>query len=741
MTGARSRPTMEFPLTIASLRLPIAQSFAAPSLATLALAALCAPAVAQTDDDTIIVTAQKENQTQVIRGGGVGVLGDKDAADVPFSVKSYGDALILNQQPQTLGQVLENDPSIRTTYGFGNAAEQFIVRGFPLLGDDIGYDGLYGIVPRQLIAPELYQQVQVLNGASAFLNGAAPGGSGLGGSVNLVPKRAGDTALTRATANYSSGAHFGGSFDVARRFGDGSLGLRINGAARRGDVAIDDEFRSAYVLGAAIDWRSDRARLSLDLAYQRVHVKRLRPKVTIGTAVIPAVPDADHNYGQPWSYTKLRDIFGLVKGEYDLSDTAMLYASFGARDGSESGIYDGITVTDAVTGAATGNALFVPRTDNNEAAQAGLRVRLTGGGISHEVNVGGSMLWQVNRNAYDFLYNGPSFAGYATNLYDTPVVPLPTSSLIGGDLDDPFPVGRTRLSSAFASDTIGVWDDRLLFTAGLRLQTIRVTGYSYFDGSVATRYDEDAVTPVFGLVFKPVEGLSLFANRIQGLVQGPSAPLDANLTNPGEIFAPFKSTQYEVGGKLALDRFNFSIAAYQTRQPSAYAVPTPTPINPNAATFAIDGQQRNRGIEISVDGEPVKGLRVIAGASINDATLRRTAGGLNDGNDAVGVPDYLVNANVEWDLPFVPGATLTGRVVRTGKQPVNAANTLSIPDWTRFDLGARYVLAVGGNPLTLRFNVDNVANKRYWASSFDAFATALLQDTPRTFKLSASIDL
>ncbi len=66
---------MEFPLTIASLRLPIAQSFAAPSLATLALAALCAPAVAQTDDDTIIVTAQKENQTQVIRGGGKDVEG------------------------------------------------------------------------------------------------------------------------------------------------------------------------------------------------------------------------------------------------------------------------------------------------------------------------------------------------------------------------------------------------------------------------------------------------------------------------------------------------------------------------------------------------------------------------------------------------------------------------------------------------------------------------------------------
>ena len=81
--------------------------------------------------------------------------------------------------------MLENDPSVRTTYGFGNAGEQFVIRGFTLFGDDVGFDGLYGIAPRQLVAPELYDQVQVLNGASAFLNGAAPGGSGIGGSVNL----------------------------------------------------------------------------------------------------------------------------------------------------------------------------------------------------------------------------------------------------------------------------------------------------------------------------------------------------------------------------------------------------------------------------------------------------------------------------------------------------------------------------------------------------------------------------
>jgi iron complex outermembrane receptor protein len=701
----------------------------------LASSALLLPAAAWGQDadeatgEDVIVTAQGENRTQVLRAGRVGVLGDKDAAEVPFSIKGYDQTLILNQMSQTLGQVLENDPSIRTTYGFGNAAEQFVLRGFTLFGDDVGLDGLYGLTPRQLVAPELYEQVQVLNGASAFLNGAAPGGSGIGGS---------DQALTRVTATYGSDAHVGGSFDVARRFG--AFGVRINGAGRTGDVEIDDEFRSAYVIGGALDWRGERARVSLDLAFQRFKVRNLRPKVTIGTTTIPDVPKATANYGQAYSYSELRDVFGILRGEIDLGSNALLHASIGARDGSERGIYDGITVTNAVTGAATGNALFVPRTDNNEAAQVGFRVGLKAGGISQEINLGGSHVRQVNRNAFDFLYN-PGFVGFATNIYDTPDVALPSSTFVGGDLDDPFPISRTRLSSVFASDTVGVLGDRVLLTAGLRLQVIRVTGYGYADGSPTQFYDEDAVTPVIGLVVKPAPGVSLFANRIEGLTQGPTAPVGADVLNPGEVFAPFESTQHEIGGKLALGRFNASLAAFSTEQPSAYAVAAPTATNANAVTFGVFGSQRNRGIELSLDGEPVRGLRVIAGGSIIDAELRDTPGGANDGNEAVGVPDYLVNANVEWDLPFARGTTLTGRVVRTGGQQVNAANTLRIPAWTRIDLGARYVAAIGPNPLTVRLTVDNVANKRYWASSFDLFGAALLQGQPRTVKLSASIDL
>jgi iron complex outermembrane receptor protein len=715
----------------------------------LTIGTLGGPAYAQTRDDAdnqIIVTAQRQNQSGVEQQGSVGVLGDKDAADVPFSIRSYNAALILNQQPQTLGQVLENDPTIRTTTGFGIAGELFVIRGFALAGDDIGYDGLYGITPRQLVAPELYDAVQVLNGSSAFLNGAAPGGTGIGGSVNLIPKRATGEAINRITAGYTGPEHVGGSFDVGRRLGaGGEWGIRLNGTFRSGDASIDDEFRSTTVLGAAIDYNSGPLRASLDLAYQRVKVSHFRPKLNIGAlGVIPEAPDASTNFGQPWQFNTLRDIFGQARIEYDITKNVLVYAAFGARDGAEEGVYSTPTLVNATTGEITVSSSFIPRTDNNEAATVRLRAKFNTGGIAHEVNAGGSINWLVNRNAFEFF----ALSAQRNNLYaPVEVAPSTTVTFRGGNLDDPFPISRSRLTSGFISDTIGLWDNRILLTAGLRLQAINARSFSNVTGLQTSEYNEDKATPVFGMVVKPAEGLSLYANRIEALVQGATAPASGTnpsggaalpVSNAGEVLPPFVSEQYEIGGKLTLGGIDLSLALFQIDRETS--ILRPDPDQAGALEFGPFGVQRNRGIEFTLAGELTDGLRLIGGGSVIDAKLRRTLNGVNDGNQAVGVPEYLLNANLEWDVALVPALTLTGRVVHTGEQVATIGNTLFLDAWTRFDLGARYVAVVGGQPLTLRVNVDNVADNDYWASAFDSFRPDLLLGAPRTFKASVTFD-
>src|SRR3546814_5307717 len=144
---------------------------------------------------------------------------------------------------------------------------------------------------------------------------------------------------------------------------------------------------------------------------------------------------------------------------------------------------------------------------------------------------------------------------------------LDVGTFAAGDIDDPFPITRQKLSSLFVSDTIGFWNDRVLITGGIRLQEIGSKSYAANAtgaipaGGLTGKYSKDAVTPVFGLVVKPAEGVSLYANRVEGLVPGATAAATANagngvlpVSNGGEVLSPFVSTKYELGGKLSLGK-------------------------------------------------------------------------------------------------------------------------------------------------------------------------------------------
>ena len=69
---------------------------------------------------------------EVARGARIGLLGNRDFLDTPFSATSYTAKLIEDQQAQNIGDVLVNDPSVRNTYSRGAGRDEFNVRGFTL---------------------------------------------------------------------------------------------------------------------------------------------------------------------------------------------------------------------------------------------------------------------------------------------------------------------------------------------------------------------------------------------------------------------------------------------------------------------------------------------------------------------------------------------------------------------------------------------------------------------------------
>ena len=104
---------------------------------------------------------------------------------------------------------------------------------------------------------------------------------------------------------------------------------------------------------------------------------------------------------------------------------------------------------------------------------------------------------------------------------------------------------------------------------------------------------------------------------------------------------------------------------------------------------------------------------------------------------AIGVRSFQLNAGVDWDVPVLQGVTLNGRMLRTGGQYADAANNLSLPAWSRFDIGARDTFTLDQRDVTLGATVENVANEKYWAS---AQGGVLSQGDPRAAKLSATVD-
>lgn len=675
---------------------------------------------------------------QVARGGQMGVLGNQDNMDVPFTLTSYTSKLIEDQQAEDIGDVLANDPSVRESYGFGNQSKVFVIRGLPLAGDDIAFNGLYGILPRQIMSTDGVERVEVFKGPNAFLNGASPTGTGLGGNVNLQPKRAGDTPTRRYTQDISSDGRIGEHLDIGQRFGeDNRFGARLNLSQREGETAVDDQDQRTKLFVAGLDYRGDDFRLSTDFGYQKQRINHLRNSVRPGTATkVPTAPDASHNYGQDWTYSESEDTFGMVRGEWDLNESWTAYLAGGARHTREHGTY-GTPVLVGNSGTATLGGSDIVHGEDNTSFSAGLNGRLQTGPVSHQIALGANTMWTQAENAYTFYRSTTG----NTNIYNTGKLPRPTDvSMTGGDMGDPGVTGKTRNRSIALSDTMGLFDDRLLLTYGVRRQQLRVENYTYDgttfngvanpanDGSRSgPAYVKSVTTPVYGIVFKATDSVSLYANRIEGLAQGPTAP--ANVVNAGEMFPPGRTKQLEAGIKLDKQTYGANLAVFRIEKPSdGYTL---------GNRFIRDGEQVNKGIELSVFGEPIDGLRLMAGGTRMTSEQKKTLNGTNDGNHAIGVPTFQLNASVDWDVPGVPGLALNARMLRTGGQFVDAANNLSLPTWNRFDAGARYKLKVSDKDLTLRVNVENITDKNYWASANGGYMT---QGDPRLVKFSGTID-
>ncbi|WP_350577362.1 TonB-dependent siderophore receptor [Pseudomonas sp. HY2-MNA-CIBAN-0224] len=658
---------------------------------------------------------------QVAYGSRVGLLGNKDFMETPFSTVSYTEKYIADRQAQNITQVIAaTDPAVFSNGLTGTFSENYSIRGFASNISDVTIGGLYGVAPYYRISPEMYERIEVLKGPSALLNGMPPGGS-VGGAVNLVPKRAGNEPLTRFTGTYMSDAQFGGHLDVGRRFGeDQQFGVRFNGVYRDGDGAVDHQKLKAELTSLGLDWRGERARLSADLYESEDRVRGQNRGINLASGVaVPKPPKSDTLLNPDWAYVQTKDHGAIVRGEYDLTDDLMAYAAFGTSETRY--VYSGTMLATVFNEAGDFKTSMgqLKMELEKTSGEAGLKGNFQTAAIKHQ--------WSINATHYgdtqkDYGRRQVPGADWITNIYNP---------VWGPAADKSFPYiahSETRLTSYGVADTLSVLEDQVQLTLGVRRQQVLTDTFSVSTGARTGRYDEAATTPAAALLVKLTDNISVYANYIEGLSKGATAPMTA--ANAGDVFAPYKSKQKEVGLKLDLGDFTHTLSLYEIKRPSSYT-------DPDTNVFSFGGEQRNRGIEWGFFGAPLNDVRLMGGVAHVDPKLTKTAGGINQGKTATGLPKLQGKLGVEWDTPVIDGLTLTANATSVSKQYINADNSQSIPGYTIFEVGTRYTTHLASRPITLRGSVTNVTNKAYWGTPL---LSSLGLGAPRTVELSASVD-
>lgn len=690
---------------------------------------------------------------QVANSNLMGALGRQSFIDTPLNVTGYTSELIENKQASTISDVVANDASVKE-HSLSGASSAWTIRGFRTTQQDMQFNGLFGIAPRFYTGTEGYERVEVAKGPTALLNGVAPNGGNIGGSINFVPKRAKDTPINRVKLSYGNGAQFTQHVDVGHRFGDNNkYGVRLNVLNRNGETSVDKERNnvSAVVIGA--DMRGENHRIGLDLGYVFNEIENPQYRINFGATeengdsrklfsgakftkenpYTVFTPNQDGKYGANDTYRRVTEKYGVLSGEYDLSKDWTAYAGIGMRSTSLDYYYNEFIVNNLTTGAAKIGYKYNNQINKGVSAEVGVRGKIVDNGVTHNIGVAASRIsyerYMGNRT-FKTKFDGNVFTQTADSRWSHP----------DGYRGWESPLNDKNVTLGLSiSDRIVTADEAWQVILGGRFQKIKQTTYitdsgfpvdanTTWNGSKKSSvYDKAAFSPAVGIIHKLNKHASIYANYMEGLQKG-EIVADGNST---EVLPPFKSKQVEFGAKVDFGNWTSSLSFYNIT----------SPYTKSQKTGAYEAEVRNRGIEWNIFGEPTKGTRILGGVMYLDAKYTsdsRTGAANVEGNRYAGAPKWNAVLGVEQDIKGVKGLTVTSRVKYVGEAYANDANTLRTPGFVTWDLGARYSWKSGNTPMVFRADVYNVLDKTYW-NALDRNAVYLSGGRTFMFSLTASL--
>ena len=585
----------------------------------------------------VIATGQAEDDDYVVDEATTATRTDTPLRDVPQSIQVVPQQVLEDQQ------VIRLDDALRNVSGVSqNSADprgqRFQVRGFDASnvlrdGFSLTFGGSFGNSGFQELSN--IERVEVLKGPAAILYGT----SQPGGIINLVTKK----PLSEPYYNFEFSAGnrnlIEPSIDVSGPLTkDGKLLYRLNALYRREDYFRDfDVAVERFFIAPVLQWKiSDRTDLFLNFEY----LDDQRPNDLGLVAIGDSVADIpfDRNLGERDDTLTAESIRASYRLEHRFNENWTFKNAFNFLT------YDTIfQAAEPLELDETTGILSRYFTESDQpSTQYELQTNVTGefstGSIEHQLLVGvdlkrrdGSSLDRGNLdNVLDIDIFDPTYGAVSRpNPEDDPL-------LFDGEF-------RADRLGVFLQDRIALLDN-LKLLAGVRYDAVwqEDTRRPSFFTPVASEDSpfNDAFSPRFGIVYQPIEELSLYSSYSRSFYPNSAT------TFTGEILPVERGEQFEIGvrSEFLNDRLTSSLALFNlTRQ----NVATTDPDNPD---FSIaTGEQRSRGIEIDIAGEILPGWNVIANYAYIDAEITED----NDipvGNRLFNVPENNFNLWTNYEL-------------------------------------------------------------------------------------------
>lgn len=625
--------------------------------------------------------------------------------DVPQSITVITNELIKDQSVRSIGDAVRYVPGVGISQGEGNR-DALVFRGNRSTGDFFT-DGIRDDVEYYR---DLYnmERIEVLKGA----NGMIFGRGGSGGVVNRVSKQAHWNPVQEFTFQ-------GGSFNQKRMTADVGYvindiaAVRLNALFEDSDSFRDDVNLMRLGISPTVTIKPTQ-RTKIVASMERFNDHRTADRGITSFRGQPVDVSRSQFFGDPRRSHANVDVLAfnsLIEHKFESGITLQNRTNYATYDKLYQNVFANGGLN-GVTGLVSLGAYNNTTTRENVFNQTNLLYTLNTGPVAHTLMAGIEVGRQETHNRRETgLFNNNLATTNWLVPFSNPITHVPITFRTrdsGGDIDA---LNRSvvNVTSLYIQDQIEIIP-QLQAIAGVRYDLFEVDFQQKNGARDHLKTRDDLIAPRFGLIYKPITPVSIYASYSQAYVPRAGDQLTA-LNVTVETLRPEKFTTLETGIKWDIrPDLAFTAAVYQLDRTNV--------INSivGGQTFLTKGQ-RTEGVEVSLAGKITANWNVMGGYAYQTGEITSDILGVaKKGASVAELPRHTFSMWSRYDFTPSIGAALG--VIHRGSMYSSLTNQVVLPDFTRVDaaLFAQFSKRFRG-----QLNIENVFNTKYFASAQNDF--------------------